>query len=187
MRQIEIRRACVEDAEDIAKIHIAAWRESYGALMPAATLATLDCDEWAASWRKKLAGDGDRASAVFLAGDETGAPSGFAHCGRQRSEKLLPLGFSGEFASLYLLSRIQRRGVGRRLLSEMACHLLAHGCESAAVWVFRDAVHARAFYRAQGAEPTGVAGQWEIYGMALPDMAYGRRDLAALAAARRES
>jgi GNAT superfamily N-acetyltransferase len=175
MTEIKLRRAAPEDASRIAEIHIACWRETYGGMMPAETLASLDRDEWAQRWRGNLS-DGDPATAAFLALDEE-APAGFGLCRRQRSEKLLPLGFSGEITLLYLLRRIQRRGAGRRLLAEMCAHLLGQGCDSAAVWVFREAAHARAFYEALGAEPTGVAGVWEIYGMVLPDMAYGWRDL----------
>jgi GNAT superfamily N-acetyltransferase len=176
---IHLRRAGVADADTLAAIHIAAWRETYAQLMPAATLAALDPAEWAGRWRGHLSSS-DPAAATFLALDATGAPAGFGHCRRQHSEKLLPLGFSGEIASLYLLRRLQRRGVGRRLLGAMARHLIDQGCDSAAVWTFRDAAHARAFYAAQGATPTGVEGVWEIYGLVLPDMAYGWRDLAPL-------
>jgi GNAT superfamily N-acetyltransferase len=175
MTGIKLRRADPEDASRIADIHIASWRETYAGMMPAETLARLDRDEWAQRWRANLS-DGDPATAAFLALDNEG-PAGFGLCRRQRSEKLLPLGFSGEITSLYLLRRVQRRGAGQRLLAEMCAHLLGQGCDSAAVWVFRDAGHARAFYEAHGAQPTGVAGVWEICGMALPDMAYGWRDL----------
>jgi GNAT superfamily N-acetyltransferase len=177
---IGIRRAGVEDARAIAQIHIASWRETYAQMMPAETLAALDEAEWAERWRGYLSDD-DPAAATFLAADETGAAAGFGYCRRQRSEKLLPLGFSGEITSLYLLRRIQRRGAGRRLLGAMAEHLLAQGLNSAGLWVFRDAAHARRFYEAHGATPTGVEGVWEIYGLVLADMAYGWRDLRPLA------
>ena len=36
-----IRSATLEDAETIAQIHVASWRESYAALMPAETLQNL--------------------------------------------------------------------------------------------------------------------------------------------------
>jgi GNAT superfamily N-acetyltransferase len=179
MTGITIRPAGAADADAIANVHIAAWRESYAELMPARVLAGLDAAEWAGRWRGNLT-EADPATANFLALDETGRPAGFGHCRHQRSEKLLPLGFSGEITSLYLLRRIQRRGVGRRLLGEMARHLRASGCDSAAVWAFRDATQARAFYEAQGATPTGIEGVWEIYGMILPDVAYGWRRLSGL-------
>lgn len=182
MTGLEIRRAGLHDARRIADIHVAAWRETYAGMMPAATLAGLDVEEWAGRWRGNLA-DADPAAATFLALDETGEAAGFGFCRRQTNQKMAPLGFTGEIDSLYLLRRIQRRGAGRRLLRRMAAHLVSHGCDSASVWVFRDAQHARRFYEAHGAADTGVAGVWEIYGMVLPDMAYGWRDLSALVSA----
>ncbi|MGJ0506185.1 MAG: GNAT family N-acetyltransferase [Methylocystis sp.] len=182
MSRIQIERAGAADAARIAGIHVAAWRETYAGMMPAATLAGLDVPEWTERWQAKLS-DPDPAAATFLAFDESGAAAGFGACRRQASEKLAPLGFSGEIASIYLLRRIQRRGAGRRLLRAMAAHLLEQGCDSASVWVFRDAPHARRFYEALGAAPTGVAGVWEIYGMILPDLAYGWSDLTALVSA----
>jgi len=175
-----IRRAVVDDARTIAEIHVDAWRETYADMMPAEILAGLDVDEWAERWDRSLRAGGD-AFAVFLALDQEGGPAGFAKCQRQTSEKLLPLGYDGEISSVYLLRRIQRRGVGRRLMAAMASHLLANGRRSAGVWMFRDALHARRFYEALGAAPAGVEGVWEIYGMALPDIAYGWRDIRVLA------
>ena len=175
MGGIEIVRAGTADAPRIAEIHVAAWRETYAGMMPAATLAGLDLAEWTERWRGRLARE-DAAEATFLALDGSGA-AGFGHCRPQTSQKLAPLGYSGEIAALYLLRRIQRRGVGTRLLRRMATHLLEHGYDSASVWVFRDAPHAHRFYEAHGATATGVEGVWEIYGMTLPDLAYGWRDL----------
>lgn len=177
MTRIKTRRAVVEDAGSIAEIHVASWRETYSGMMPAVVLAGLDVAEWTRSWRDRLADESDPAAAVFLALDDDGSPAGFGYCRRQRSEKLLPLGYAGEIASVYLRRRLQRRGVGRRLMTEMAGHLVANGCDSAGVWVFRDAPHARRFYEALGAAPTGVEGVWEIFGMVLPDLALGWRDI----------
>jgi GNAT superfamily N-acetyltransferase len=177
MTGLSIVRAGAAEAARIAEIHVAAWRETYADMMPATTLAALDVTEWADRWAPRLV-DADPAAATFLVLDEAGRAAGFGHCRRQSSAKLAD--FAGEIASIYLLRRIQRRGAGRRLLRTMAAHLRDHGCDSASVWVFRDASHARRFYEVHGAAPTGVAGVWEIYGMVLPDMAYGWRDLTPL-------
>lgn len=172
-----VRIATPEDAPAIAAAHIASWRETYAAMMPAATLASLDAEEWTLRWQAIFGeGGADAAQRVWLVEDAAGV-AGFALCRRQRSEKLLPLGFEGEITSLYLLRRTQGRGLGRELLRLMAAHLLASGCRSAALWAFRDAHHARRFYEKLGAEPLGVEGVWEVYGMALPDVTYGWRDL----------
>lgn len=188
MTTLSIRRAGIADIPEMARIHIAAWRESYAGWMPADVLANLDPDDWEMRWRTQMSAAAvDPAHAVFLALDETGEPAGFGACRRQTSQKLLPLGYDGEIVSLYLLRRIQGQGAGRRLVGEIASHLLSHGCEACGFWVFRDSARARGFYENLGASPTGIEGVWEIFGMVLPDIAYGWKDLRPLAAALRSS
>jgi hypothetical protein len=64
----------------------------------------------------------------------------------------------------------------------MAASLRDRGHANAAVWVLRDNLGARRFYEALGGEATGVEGVWSIEGLEIPDIAYGWRDLAGLAA-----
>lgn len=179
MAEYRLRRAGVEDARAIAQINAAAWRETYADVMPAEALAAIDLNDWARRWRERIA-SGDGAQAVFIA-EEDETPAGFARCARQSNLKLTPLGFDGDIASIYLLRRVQGRGLGKRLMARLAAHLMSSGCSSAAVWVLRDSPKARGFYEALGAAPVGVEGVWEVDGASLPDIAYGWRDLRILA------
>lgn len=176
-----LRRARIEDARSLAEAHAEAWRETYAGVMRAEALAGVDLADWERRWRERIV-SGDDAQAVFVALEE-GVPVGFARCSRQTNPKLAPLGFEADIASIYLLRRAQRRGLGRRLMARLATHLLDAGCASAAVWVLRDSPGARGFYEALGAAPVGVEGVWEVDGVTLPDIAYGWRDLRALAGA----
>ena len=183
MASHSLRRGDKADIPILALLHIAAWRESYAGWMPDDVLANLDPADWERRWRTQMsAAEQDPAYAVFLALDETGEPAGFGVCRSQTSQKLLPLGYDGEIVSLYLLRRIQGQGTGRRLVSEMASHLMIHGCKACGFWVFCNSAHARGFYENLGATPTGVESVWEILGMVLPDMAYGWTDLRPLTA-----
>jgi len=181
---VRIRRAGVDDAEIIARLHVAAWRESYAAIVPREALAAMDVSDRAARWRDIFhAQEDDGASAVFLAIGEDDEPKGFAACGRQRVERVEAAGFAGEFTAIYLLGRAhQRRGLGRALMGAMAKNLIAKGLSSASVWVFRDNSVARRFYEALGGEETGIDGEWSVLGVALPDMSYGWRDISNLVA-----
>ena len=180
MAEYRLRRASIEDARSIAEIHAQSWQETYLGVMRAEALAAIDLDDWTRRWRERI-GSSEDAQAVFIACDGD-APVGFARCGRQSNPKLVPLGFDGDIASIYLLRRVQRRGLGRRLMGRLAEYLISAGCASAAVWVLRDSPKARGFYEALGAEPVGVEGVWDIEGVVLPDIAYGWRDLHALSA-----
>ena len=183
MVQPHIRRADAADIPVLARLTIAAWRETYAGWMPDAALANLDPADWEARWRAQMdSAVNDDAYAAYLALDENGKPAGFGACRRQTSPKLLPLGFDGELVSLYLLRKIQGQGAGRRLIAKIATHLVARDCRACAFWVFRTNAGARSFYERLGATPTGVEGVWEVFGMVLPDMAYGWKDLRPLAA-----
>ena len=183
MTQTCIRRARIDDAEAIARIHVGAWRESYASLMPPEALSALNIEERAARWREVFrACEEDDASAVFLALDDEESPSGFGACGRQRSPRLAEAGFPVEFSTLYLLRRAQRRGLGRAMMSAMARHLIAQGYSRASGWVFRDYPPARLFHEMLGGERTGIDGEWTILGVTLPDISYGYRDISKLAA-----
>ena len=182
MAEARIRRAGVDDAEIVARLHVDAWRESYAALVPPEALAAMDVSDRAARWRDIFhAQEDDGASAVFLAMGEDDAPKGFAACGRQRVERVEAAGFAGEFTAIYLLGCAQRRGLGRALMGLMAKHLIAQSFSSASVWVFRDNPDACRFYEALGGEETGIDGEWSVLGVTLPDMSYGWRDLSKLA------
>lgn len=175
MAEYRLRPASLADARAIAEINAAAWRETYAGLMPAEMLASIDLDGWTRRWLARI-GSAETGQAVFVA-LEDGVPVGFARCNRQSNPKLVPLGFDGEIASIYLLRRVQRRGLGRGLMARLAEHLTFVGCASAAVWVLRDAPKARGFYEALGAAPVGVEGVWDVEGVVLPDLAYGWRDI----------
>ena len=174
-----IRPATPDDAETIAQIHVASWRESYAELMPAETLAGLDVAERAKVWRGIVAA-GPASDATFVLEFVGEAPLGFASCGAQRSDRLAVLGYPAEFEAIYILRRGQGRGGGRALMRVMARHLLGQGWEAASVWVFRDNPAARRFYEALGGVATGIDGTWTTHGLTLPDMSYGWRDLRGL-------
>ncbi len=149
--------------------------------MPAEALAAIDLNDWTRRWRERI-GSGEGGQAVFVA-LEDGVPVGFARCSRQTNPKLVPLGFDGEIASIYLLRRVQRQCLGKGLMARLAEYLMSVGCASAAVWVLRDAAKARGFYEALGAAPVGVEGVWDVEDVVLPDLADGWRDLRILAEA----
>jgi ribosomal protein S18 acetylase RimI-like enzyme len=173
-----IRRAGAGDAPAIAAVHVAAWRESYAGLLPARLLRSLSVEEATAKWRQNLA---DRSPAptvlVALRADRTVA--GFGACGPQRTATLQAAGLEGVIEAIYLLQADQGRGLGRRLMIEMARALAADGLGSAGLWVLRDNQRARGFYEALGGELVGE--RVEMRGkVPFQEVAYGWPDLRVL-------
>lgn len=179
-----IRLAQLEDAEAIAGVHVAAWRESYTGLVPAEMLASLSVEERADRWRRIL-GDPDPAVATvaFVACARGGAVVGFGSCGRQRSAELARAGFGGEFQAIYVLRAAQRCGVGRALMGAMARALADRGLQGGALWVLAGNQPAMDFYGRLGGAVVAQREDERGEGIILAENAYGWASVALLAAA----
>src|SRR5262245_34534071 len=51
---VSVRIAWADDADAIGRLQVDAWREAYAELLPAAVLADLAADEFAARWRESI-------------------------------------------------------------------------------------------------------------------------------------
>lgn len=119
---VTIRGAVAEDARPIAAVHVQAWREAYAGLLPDEMLAGLSVDSRAAAWARSLAAP---AGAMTLVAEVGGKVVGFGDAGAQRDADLRARGFDGEIRALYVLADSQRRGLGRRLVRDLALGLIA--------------------------------------------------------------
>jgi len=132
------------DAEDLARVHVAAWRETYRDLLPDAFLARMSEPAHARRFARLLRDSPPHALTLVAAG--RGGIVGYVEGGPSRS------GVAGEaeLATLYLLRAAQGRGLGRRLLAGAARAMAANGATSLAISVLRDNTAARAFYEHLG-------------------------------------
>jgi ribosomal protein S18 acetylase RimI-like enzyme len=137
------------DAEALARVHVAAWRETYRGLLPDAFLARMSEPGHARRFRRELAHTG--SSWVTLAAVNPFGLFGYVSGGPSRA------GAEGEaeIATLYVLRAGQGRGAGRRLLLGAARAMAAEGARSLLISVLRDNHRARSFYEHLGgrAEP----------------------------------
>ena len=143
-----IRPAVVEDAEAIARVHLASWREAYQAVIPPEHLAADDESERAEQWRETIE---SRHGAVLVA-DLDGDIVGFAHVGHSRDEDA---GFgTHEIYAIYLEPSAWGRGVARELMRSLLGDLPDHA--PVTLWALADNERARHFYRRHGFSPDGV-------------------------------
>lgn len=173
-----IRIATVADAETIAAIHVAAWKETYTGLVPDSLIAAQSVGDRTERWRHILVSGAWDETTTFLVRTSTGQAVGFGSCGRQRTIDLHALGFDGEIYAIYLLQSAQGQGVGRRLLAAMARSLTSRGLRGGSLWVLRSNTSARRFYEATGGHVIGE--HQESSGEHFNDVAYGWRDLGVL-------
>jgi RimJ/RimL family protein N-acetyltransferase len=148
-----IRPATVDDAEQIAAVHIASWREAYAGAVPEDYLASLDQGERAEAWRAQL-GDAERSELKVWVGEDAEDEHvvGFASLGPSRDEDADRSTL--EIHTIYLEPSAWGQGVARRLMRTM----LEHVPDGARVtlWVLASNDRAAHFYRRHGFVPDGI-------------------------------
>ncbi len=132
------------DADGLAALHVATWRETYVGLLPAGHLGALDVRRHARRWRGQLAAS-VRPAPVLVA-EQRGGLVGYCAGGLGRDG-------DAEVFTLYVLKSAQGGGLGAELLSAMARVLRADGARSLHLWVLSGNARARAFYRHLGGAP----------------------------------
>ena len=164
-----VRPAALDDAAEIARVHVATWRSAYRGLLPDDFLTSLSEVYYAERWRRVI---GEGMSRVFVV-EESAGIAGFASGGRERAGEI---GFAGELYALYVVDDAQRRGHGRELVRAVAGALRELHLADMIVWVLRDNSAGRAFYERLGG--TYVRAQPITIGTAtLEEVSYGWRGL----------
>ena len=137
-RVITIRGARASDAEAIAAVHDAAWRDAYRGIIPGRELEKMVARRGPHWWQTAIR-RGTRLSVLDF--DDT--IGGYASYGRNR---VPALPFGGEIFELYLAPEFQGLGFGKRLFRAVRRDLADHGFESMLVWALADNDRALDFY-----------------------------------------
>ena len=137
-----VRGAVPDDAPDLARCHMACWREAYRPLLSGELLDGLDVREFQVRWEQRLA-DPHSGVVVGVVDQEL---VGFASSGPSRDE---PPVRELELFALYTRAANHGSGLGQALLEALL------GGGPCSLWVARDNVRARAFYRRNGFLPDG--------------------------------
>lgn len=171
-----IRPASSADAEAIANVHVAVWREAYRGVMPDDFLDRLTAEARIGAWAERLNDADERTRTLVACRDDQIV--GFCTVGPPRLAA--PAGY-GEMHAINILVTAQHQGVGRRLVAAGAAALLALGYTGLTLSVLRDNAAGRMFYEGLGGVLSGRH-QDEFPGFTLPAVEYRWTDLHALAA-----
>ena len=166
--EIGIRTASVDDAEQIAAVHIASWREAYADVVPQSYLDSLDHASRTEEWREVFA-DLDRGTSVWVA-EEEGEVLGFASLGPSRDEDADRT--TMEIYAIYLEPSAWGRGVARELMRTVLAALPPGAAVT--LWVLAANERAQLFYRRNGFTADGVERMEEIGGQPFREVRYRR-------------
>lgn len=161
---IDIRQAGGGDAEALAELHQAAWRQAYRGIIPALTLERMIARRGPAWWRHSLT----HAPGGILKLTFAETPAGYVSLGPARR---VVAGCRGEIYEIYLAPVYQGLGLGARLFRAARAHLAAGGRRGLVVWALAENEPACAFYRALGGHPT-ARGLERLGERALDKIAY---------------
>ena len=165
---LSVRSARPSDAEDLARIYIESWQDTYAGILPHALLSAMSHKGQAARWQQTMRGPG----AVLIAEDPHIGPVGLASLGPARDKGL---GLDGEIYTLYVDPAFLGRGTGRMLLAGAFAALTEKKYRSCLIWA-----HARNnagfFYEAMGGRRVGNR-VTRIMGEETPEVAYGWKRL----------
>lgn len=167
-----LRDATAEDAEAIARVHSAAWRDTYQGLLPEAVIAGFDYERVLPRWRERL--PATPPSCILVWADPV---AGYAYAGPARDHDPA---FAGEVYAIYLAPGRRRAGGGRALMAAAAARLAAAGMRSMVVWVLRENHAARGFYEHLGGEYVRARPLSWTGAEASVEVAYGWADTAGL-------
>ena len=161
-----IQPARIEDAEAIAWVAVAAWRETYAGIMPDDYLAALSAQQRAGVVRDYLRQLPDK-HAMFVARDRD-TIVGFGITGPTRQ---VELGTDGEIVAINIVDTAKRRGFGAQLMAAMANALSLAGLTRVGLWVIEQNLPARRFYEALGGTHATQRNQ-EFGGKSLVELGY---------------
>jgi ribosomal protein S18 acetylase RimI-like enzyme len=135
---ITIRNAREGDAEGIAAVHDASWRDAYRGIIPGRELERMIARRGPCWWDSAII-RGSRL--LVLDFDET--IGGYASYGRNRVPSLQ---YGGEIFELYIAPEFQGLGFGTRLFEVARRDLAEYGYPSFLVWALADNERAVRFY-----------------------------------------
>ncbi len=135
-----IRDARLQDAADMARVHVTSWQTTYQGLIDQSFLDSLTTENRTESWNRILRQTRGRV----LVAEANGVIAGFCTVGPSTDPDW------GEVYSLYLAPEHWGVGMGRDLLAAGERALVKAGEDRALLWVLDRNTRARVFYERQG-------------------------------------
>lgn len=151
---------------EVARVHVASWREAYAGLLPASYLDGLEPASRAANY---TFGTDDPVTVLAVDEDRT---CGFATTGAARDDDVVGC---GELMALYVDPAWLGRGVGRTLMADARVRLGARRFAEALLWVLVGNERAMRFYERDGWRSDGSQRRERVHGVMVEEVRYRRR------------
>ncbi|GGE63946.1 GNAT family N-acetyltransferase [Priestia taiwanensis] len=142
---MNIRKAQVEDAAGIARVHVDCWRTTYKDIIPEDFLCNLSYENRTKLWLHNIQREDNY---LFVAENEDGEIIGFADGGKRETNTVEN---SGDLTSIYIFESYQKQGIGKKLCQPLFQVFRDLGYTTIFVEVLEDN-KSKYFYEALGAK-----------------------------------
>ncbi|MBY0517862.1 MAG: GNAT family N-acetyltransferase [Bacteriovoracaceae bacterium] len=159
-----IRDMRLEDADQVANIHVKAWQKVYKGIMPQDFLDSLDVFQRAERWRGGFEKD---PTLIRLVAEKNDHILGFAVGLENRHLNLVPEAKS-EVWAIYVHPEFWGHGIGGSMLEEFKKRVEIPMC----IWVASENKLAHGFYQKMGGVLLPVERDEEIAGVKIPHQVY---------------
>jgi ribosomal protein S18 acetylase RimI-like enzyme len=159
---VEVRRARIGDAADLADLFRDSWRSTYRGIIPHTHLENMIRRRGPARWRSAI-----RSGEMVLLVEYQGKLIGYATCGTARSRGAQ----KGEIYEIYLLPDYQGLGFGEFLFEACRFRLDQRRLRGLVVWALAENCQAINFYWNLGGRPL-VSSYERIGGVRLEKIAF---------------
>ncbi len=163
---VSVRPAIEDDARAIAAIQVAAWRDSFAGVWPAAALDGLDVPTIERAWHMALTRP-PTPSHRLLSACAGPVVVGFVALAPAQDEEEV-----GEIVALEVAPARRRDGHGSRLLSAAVDTLRQSGRASMRAWAVREDDARGDFFRSAGLAPSGLVRTVDVGGVEVAEEAW---------------
>ena len=150
------------DADAIAAVQVASWRETYAGLLPPEVLDSLEVAHFAEQWARSMTKPADARNRVLVALERNDV-RGFAVTGPSTDPDADPV-TDGEIAELLVDRSTRGQGHGSRLLQAAVDTLRQDRFTRAVMWLRADDEVARRFLADAGWAPDQAHRELDLHG-----------------------
>ena len=162
------RRATLQDAPGIARVHVQTWKVAYDGIVPRAHLDGLSGEARTLRWRDNLS----NPLGVTLVAESGGQVVGWLSYGKSRDEGADGV---GEIYGIYVHPDSWNQGFGRQLMQDAEQALWLEKYRSITLWVFELNARSRRFYEHSGYSADGTRKTVSIGGQELVELLYAKK------------
>ena len=176
---LTVRTATADDAGEIVRINVHAWRRAYTGIVPAEVLDAMEIEGRVDRYRYRMRHSPGFEHLVVADGDKIigYACLGNYRLGQQQNGALHRQ--IGEVTAIYVDPPHWGTGAGRALMDAARCRLTERGFSTVRLWVLAANHQARRFYEQACFVPDGATGGYPVGRpdgsvVELPEMRYTR-------------